>query len=108
MFCLKISLCDVRTLSYLNFFLRHTQVNGVLSNTGKEPDKDNLFLLRAMVMNMKRHIDCNSHTHRFFTDFVSKSGNDPEIFCEISVEKILVVKEIVQRNLFIYDFDIHA
>ena len=44
------------------FLLRHTQVNGVLSNTGKETDKDNLCLFRAMVLNMKGHKDCNSHT----------------------------------------------
>ena len=83
-------------------------MNGVLSNRGKEPGKDNLCLFRAMVMNMKGHNDCNSHTSRFFSDFVSKSGHVPENFCGTSVKKLPVVKEIVQRNLFIYDFDIHA
>ena len=88
--------------------LRHTQVNGVLSKTGKEPNKDNLCLFRAMVMNMKGHNDCNYHTSRYFTDFVSKSGHDPENFCGVSVETLPVVKENVQGNQFNYDFDIHA
>ena len=90
------------------FFLRHTQVNGALSNTGNEADKDSLCLFRAMVMNVKGHNDCNSHTSRFFTDFVSQSGHDPEIFCGFSEEKLPVVKEMVQRNLFIFNFYIHA
>ena len=89
-------------------FLRHTQVNGVLSNTGKEPDKDHLCLFRLMIMNMKGHNDCNSHTSSFFTDFVPKSGHDPEKFCRVSVETLPVVKEIVQGNLINYAFDIHA
>ena len=80
-------------------------MNGVLSNTGTEPEKYHFCLFRAMVINLKGHNDCNFHTSRFLTDFVSKSGHDPENFCGVSVE---IVNEIVQGNLFIYDFDIRA
>ena len=41
-----------------------------------------------------------------FTDFISKSGYDPKNFRGVSVEDLPVVEEIVQRNIFIYDFDI--
>ena len=53
-------------------------------------------------MYMNGHKDLDSHTSRYFTDFISKSGNDPKSF----VEDLPVVEEIVQRNIFIYDFDI--
>ena len=50
--------------------------------------------------------DLDSHTSRYFTEFISKSGYDPKKFRGVSVENLPVVEEIVQRNIFIYDFDI--
>ena len=79
--------------------LRHTQVNGVLSNTGKEADKDLLCLFRAMVMNMKGQNDCNSHTSRFFTDFVPKSGHDPEnFFVEFQLKHYLLSRKLCKET----------
>ena len=52
------------------------------------------------------HKDLNSHTSRYFTDFISKSGYDRKNFRRVSVEDLPVVEEIAQRNIFIYDFDI--
>ena len=43
---------------------------------------------------------------RYFTDFISKSGYDPKSFRGVSVEDLPAVEEIVQRNIFMYDFDI--
>ena len=57
-----------------------------------------------MYMNGTRDLD--SHTSRYFTDFISKSGYDPKSFRGVSVEDLPVVEEIVQRNIFIYKFDI--
>ena len=57
-------------------------------------------------MYMNGHNDLDSHTSRYFTDFISKSGYDPKNFRGVSVEDLPVVEEIVQRNIFIYDFDI--
>ena len=39
-------------------------------------------------------------------NFVSKSGYEPKHFRGFSVEDLPVVEEIVQRNIFIYNFDI--
>ena len=55
---------------------------------------------------MNGHKDLDSHVSRYFTDFISKSGYEPKIFRGVSVEDLPVVEEIVQRNIFIYDFDI--
>ena len=55
-------------------------------------------------MNGKKDLD--SHNARYFTEFVSESGQDPTNFRGISVEDLPVVEEIVQRNIFKYDFDI--
>ena len=85
--------------------LRHTQVNCLLSNKYKEPYKDHLCLFHALAMYINGHNDLDSHTSRYFTDFISKSGYDPKSFRGVSVEDLPVVEEIVQRN-FIYDFDI--
>ena len=78
--------------------LRHTQVNCVFSA--------HLCLFRALAMYMNGHNDLDSHTSRYFTEFISKSSYDPKNFRGVSVEDLPVVEEIVQRNIFIYDFDI--
>ena len=86
--------------------LRHTQVKCLLSNKDKEPYKDHLCLFRAWAMYMNGHNDLVSQISRYFTEFVSKSGYDPKNFRGVSVEDLPDVEEIVQRNVFIYDFDI--
>ena len=87
-------------------FLRHTQVNCLLSNKDKEHYKDHLCLFRALAMYMNGHKDLGSHASRYFTNFISKSGYDPKNVPGVSVEDLPVVEEIVQRNIFFYDFDI--
>ena len=86
--------------------LKNHSVNCLLSNKDKEHYKDHFCLFRALAMYMKGHNDLDSHTSRYFTDFISKSGYDPKNFRGVSVEDLPVVDEIVQRNFFIYDFDI--
>ena len=61
---------------------------------------------RALAMYMNGHNDLDSHTSRYFTDFISKSGSEPKIFRGVSLEDLPVFEEIVQRNIFNYDFDI--
>ena len=82
--------------------LKNHFVNCLLSNKDKEPYKDHLCLLRAL----NGHKDLDSHTSRYLTNFISKSGYYPKNFRGVSVEDLPVVEEIVQRNIFIYDFDI--
>ena len=86
--------------------LKNHSVNCLLSNKDKEPYKDLLCLFRALAMFMNGHKDVDSHTSRYFTEFISKSGYEPKNFRGSSVEDLPVVEEIVQRNIFIYDFDI--
>ena len=78
----------------------------IINEKLEEPYKDHLCLFCALAMNMNGHNDLDSHTSRYFTDFISKSGYDPKSFRGVSVEDLPAVEEIVQRNIFIYDFDI--
>ena len=50
--------------------------------------------------------DLDSHTNRFITEFITKSGYDSKSFRGVSVEDLHVVEEILKRNIFIYNFDI--
>ena len=86
--------------------LRNTQLNCLLTNKDKEPYKGHLCLFRALTKYMNGHNDLDSHTSRYCTEFVSKSGYDPKSFRGVSAEDLPAVEEIVQRNIFIYDFDI--
>ena len=81
--------------------LRHTEVNCLLSNKKKEPYKDHIGLFRALVMYMKGHNDLDSHTSRYFSEFISKPGYDPKNFLEISVEVLPAVDELIERNIFV-------
>ena len=53
--------------------LKNHSVNCLLSNKDKEPYRDHLCLFRALAMYMNGHKDLDSHTSRYFTDFISKS-----------------------------------
>ena len=86
--------------------LKNHSVNLLFSNKEKYPYKDNLCLFHAMARYMNGHNDLDSHTSRYFTEFISNSGKDPENFRGVSVEDLPVVEEIVQMNISIYDFDI--
>ena len=57
-------------------------------------------------MNRNGHTYLDSHTSIYFTEFISKFGYDPDTFRGVSVEEFTTVEEIVQRNIFIYVFDI--
>ena len=46
-------------------------------NKDKEPYKDHLCLFRTLARYMNGYKDLYSHTSRYFTEFVSKSGDDP-------------------------------
>ena len=86
--------------------LRHTQVNCLLSDKDKQPYKDQLCLFRALTMYLHGHSNLDAHTSELFTEFISKSGYDPKNFRGVSIDDLPLVEEIVERNIFIYNFDI--
>ena len=86
--------------------LRHTQVNCLLSDKDKQPYKDHLCLFRALTMYLHGHSNLDAHTSQLFTEFISKSGYDPKNFRGVSIDDLPVVEGLVERNIFIYDFDI--
>ena len=86
--------------------LKNHSVNCLLFNKDNDSYKDHLCLFRALAMFMNGLNDNASHTSRYITVLTSKSSYDPKIFRGVSVVDLPVVEEIVQRNLFMYDFDI--
>ena len=49
-------------------------------------------------MYMNGHNDLDSHTSRYFTEFISISGYDLEKLLEFTLEDLPVVKETVQKT----------
>ena len=86
--------------------LRHTIVNCLLSDKNKQPFKDHLCLFRAFTMYFHGHSNLHAHTSQLFTEFISKPGYDPKNFLGVALDDLPLVEELVDRNIFIYDFDI--
>ena len=87
--------------------LKNHSVNCLLSDKDKQPYKDHLCLFRALIMYLHGHSNLDAHTFQLFTEFISKSGHDPKNFRGVSIDDLPPVEGIVERNIFIYDFDIH-
>ena len=72
--------------------LKKHSVICLLSNKDKEPYKDHLVLFRALALYINGHKYLESHTSRYFTEFIKKSGRDLKSFRAFSVEKLPVVE----------------
>ena len=57
-------------------------------------------------MYLHGHSNFVAHTSQLFTEFVSKSGYDPKIFRGVSMDDLPFVEGLVERNIFIYGFDV--
>ena len=57
-------------------------------------------------MYLHGHSNLDAHTSQLFTEFISKSGYNPKNFLGVASDDLPLVEEIVERNIFIYDFDI--
>ena len=101
---LKTSQWDVQFLP--EPVLRHSQVNCLFLDKDKQPYKDHLCLFRALTLYLHGQSNLDAHTSQLFTEFLSKSGYDPKNFRGVSIDDLPLVEEIVERNIFIYDFDI--
>ena len=104
---------DVRTLtfqwdvwSFSELLLRPTQVNCLLSDKDKQQYKDHLCLFRVLTMDLHGHSNLDAHTSQLFTEFISNPGYDLKNFRGVSIDDLPLVDEIVERNIFIYNFDI--
>ena len=86
--------------------LKNHSVNCLLSDKDKQPNRDHLCLFRALIMYLHGHFNHDAHTSQLFTEFISKSGYDPKNFLGVAIDDLPLVEEIVERNIFIYDFDI--
>ena len=88
--------------------LKNHSVNCLLSDKDKQPYKDHLCLLRKSTMYLHSHTNRGAHTSQLFTTFASKCGSDPKNFRGMSIDRLPLVEEIVERNIFIYNFDIQV
>ena len=57
-------------------------------------------------MYLHGHSNLDVYTSQLFTEFISKSGYDPKNFRGVSIDDLPLVEGIVDRNMFIYNFDI--
>ena len=87
--------------------LKNHSVNCLLSDKDKQRDEDHLCLVRALSMYLHGHSNLDAPTSQLFTEFISKSGYDPKNFLGVAIDPLPLVEGIVERNKFIYDFDIH-
>ena len=86
--------------------LRYTKVNCLLSEIDKQRHKDQLCLSRGLPMYLHGHTNFNAHTSQLFTEFISKSGYGPKNFLGVIIDDSPLVEDLVDRKIFIYDFDI--
>ena len=57
-------------------------------------------------MYLHGHSNLDAHTSQLFTEFISKSGYNLNTLRGVAINDLPLVEGIVERNLFIYDFDI--
>ena len=86
--------------------LKNHSVSCLLSDKDKQPYKDHLCLFRALKRYLHGHSNLDAHTSQLFTEFVSEFGHDPKNFRGVSIEDLPFLEVIVERNIFIFDFDI--
>ena len=86
--------------------LKNQYVNCLLSDIDKQPYKDHLCLFRALKTYLHGHSNLNAQTFQLFTEFISNCGYDPKNFRGVAIDDLSLVEGIVERNIFIYDFDI--
>ena len=101
---------DVQVDHKCYYFCRTTEKHPnhcLLSDKDKQPYKDHLCLFRALTMYLNGHSKVDAHTSQLFTEFISKSGYDPKNFHGMSIDDLPLVEGIIERNIFIYDFDFH-
>ena len=86
--------------------LRNPEVNCLVSNGHDVPYNDNLCLFRAISIHLFGSVDVEPHAMQLFDNFVSATDCDPENFMGVSRDQIPVIENLVEKNIFIYDFTI--
>ena len=86
--------------------LRNPEVNCLVSNGHDVPYNDNLCLFRAISIHLFGSVDVEPHAMQLFDNFVSATDCDPENFMGVSLDQIPVIENLVEKNIFIYDFTI--
>ena len=86
--------------------LKNHSVNCLLMDKDKQPYKDHLCLFCAIKIYLHGHSNLDAHTSQLFTVFASESGQNPKNFRGVSFEDLPLVEVTVERNIFIYGFDI--
>ena len=86
--------------------LRNPEDNFLLSNIHDVSYNDNLCLLRAISIHLFESVDVKPHAMQLFDNFVSATDCDPENFMGVSLDQILIIETLVEKNIFIYDFAI--
>ena len=86
--------------------IRNPEVNCLLSNGHDVPYNDNLCLFRAISIHLFGSVDVEPHAMQLFDKFVSSTDCDPENFMGVPLDQIPIIENLVEKNIFIYDFTI--
>ena len=90
--------------------LKNHSVNCLLSDKDEQPYKDHLCFFRKITKYLHSDSNLGAHKSQLFTKFVSKCVKmwirSEKNFRGVSIDYLPPVEEIVERNIFIYNFDI--
>ena len=84
--------------------LRKQEANCLLSNGHDVPYSDNLCLFRAISIHLFGSVGVEPHVVQLFDNFVSATNCEPENFMGVSLDQIPIIENLVEKNIFIYDF----
>ena len=81
--------------------LKIDHVNCLFSDAHtQEPYNDNLCLFRELAVHLHGTTNLETSTSKIHNDILEKLGCDPEQFRGVSMDNLLVVEDVVERNIF--------
>ena len=87
--------------------LMNNHVNCLVSDRNtKQPYNDNLCLFRALAVHLHGTTSFETSTSKTFNDFLEKLGCDRKQFRGVLMDNLLIVEDVLEKNIFIYDIDI--
>ena len=87
--------------------LRNHQGNCLISDAHTQQSyNDHLCLFRALATHLHGTTNLETSTSMIFIAFLEKTGCDPKQFRRVSMDNLIIVEDVVEKNTFIYDIDI--
>ena len=65
-----------------------------------------MCLFRALAVHIHGTLNLETSIAKFFIDFLEKLGCDLKQFCDVLIDNLSIVEDVVEKNIFICDIDI--